>query len=176
MKNPVPTLPTNHFKAGLTEKRRQPGFWLTLESTNATEIVAGSGFDWLLLDMEHTALDVSQVVNHLGAAKGGTAELVVRVPWNDPIIMKRLLDTGVRSFMIPFVGSDTLFSRGEARICLPPSSVNLERQANEALVEMYSANLFIDGKTIAKSSTDRFEVVNPATEEPLGDALPGRSR
>jgi 4-hydroxy-2-oxoheptanedioate aldolase len=123
MKNPVPTLPTNHFKAGLTEKRRQPGFWLTLESANATEIVAGSGFDWRLLDMEHTALDVSQVVNHLGAAKGGTAELVVRVPWNDPIIMKRLLDTGVRSFMIPFVQSAEEARAAVAATRYPPHGI-----------------------------------------------------
>jgi 4-hydroxy-2-oxoheptanedioate aldolase len=103
-------MPTNRFKAGLAQGKRQPGLWLTLESVNATEIVAGSGFDWLLLDMEHTGLDVSQVADHIRAAKGGTAELVVRIPWNDPIVMKRLLDSGVRSFMIPFVQSP-----GEAR-------------------------------------------------------------
>ena len=105
MKNPVATLPANHFKAGLAEKRRQPGLWVTLESANATEVVAGSGFDWLLLDMEHTSLDVSQVADHIRAAKGGTAELVVRVPWNDAVVMERLPDTGLRSFMIPLLQS-----------------------------------------------------------------------
>jgi 4-hydroxy-2-oxoheptanedioate aldolase len=123
MKNPDVTLPANHFKAGLAEKRRQPGLWLTLESTNATEIVAGSGFDWLLLDMEHTSLDVSQVADHIRAAKGGTAELVVRVPWNDPIIMKRLLDTGVRSFMIPFVQSAEEARAAVAATRYPPHGI-----------------------------------------------------
>lgn len=96
------TMPPNQFKARLMQGKRQPGLWLTLESD-----VAGSGYDWLLLDMEHTSLDVSQVADHIRAARGGTAELVVRIPWNEPIVMKRLLDSGVRSFMIPFVQSAT---------------------------------------------------------------------
>jgi 4-hydroxy-2-oxoheptanedioate aldolase len=76
-------LPSNAFKAALAQGKRQPGLWLTLESVNATEVVAGSGYDWLLLDMEHTGLDVSQIADHIRAARGGTAELVVRIPWNE---------------------------------------------------------------------------------------------
>jgi 4-hydroxy-2-oxoheptanedioate aldolase len=123
MNTPAVMLPANHFKAGLAQKRRQAGLWLTLESVNATEIAAGSGFDWLLLDMEHTGLDVSQVADHIRAARGGTAELVVRVPWNDPIIMKRLLDTGVRSFMIPFVQSAEEARAAVAATRYPPHGI-----------------------------------------------------
>jgi 4-hydroxy-2-oxoheptanedioate aldolase len=104
------TLQPNLFKRGLAEGKRQPGLWLTLESPNATEILAGSGYSWMLLDMEHTPVDPSQVSHHLRAARGGTAELVVRIPWNEPVMMKRLLDAGVRSFMVPFVQN-----AGEAR-------------------------------------------------------------
>lgn len=117
------TLPINRFKTGLAQNRRQAGLWLTLESANATEIVAGSGYDWLLLDMEHTSLDVSQVADHIRASKGGTAELVVRVPWNDPIVMKRLLDTGVRSFMIPFVQSAEQARAAVAATRYPPHGI-----------------------------------------------------
>lgn len=97
------TLGPNEFKRALARNQRQVGLWLTLESPNVTEVVAGAGFDWLLLDMEHTCVDPSQVVDHLRAAQGGTAEVVVRIPWNDPVMLKRLLDAGVRSLMIPFV-------------------------------------------------------------------------
>jgi 4-hydroxy-2-oxoheptanedioate aldolase len=102
---PIHTLPRNDFKQRLAEGAKQPGLWLTLESPNATEVVAGSGYDWLLLDMEHTTVDPSQVAAHVGAARGGTAELAVRIPWNDPIIVKRLLDAGVRTLMFPNVQS-----------------------------------------------------------------------
>ena len=117
------TLPPNRFKTGLAEGRRQPGLWLTLESVNATEILAGSGYDWMLLDMEHTPVDPSQIANHIRAARGGTAELIVRVPWNEPIMMKRLLDTGIRSFMIPFVQSADEARAAVAATRYPPHGI-----------------------------------------------------
>ena len=116
-------MPPNQFKARLAQGKRQPGLWLTLESVNATEIVAGSGYDWLLLDMEHTGLDLSQVADHIRAARGGTAELVVRIPWNEPIVMKRLLDSGVRSFMIPFVQSAAEARAAVAATRYPPHGI-----------------------------------------------------
>lgn len=94
----------NTFKRALADRRRQLGFWLSLNSLAATEIAAGLGFDWVLLDMEHSPYDLESVERHLLAARhGGTAEFVVRIPSIDPVLMKRLLDTGVRSFMFPFV-------------------------------------------------------------------------
>src|SRR5450631_4276327 len=112
------TMPPNQFKARLMQGKRQPGLWLTLESD-----VAGSGYDWLLLDIEHTGLDVSQVADHIRAARGGTAELVVRIPWNESIVMKRLLDSGVRSFMIPFVQSATEARAAVAATRYPPHGI-----------------------------------------------------
>src|SRR5450755_565287 len=116
-------MPTNRFKAGLAQGKRQPGLWLTLESVNATEIVAGSGYDWLLLDMEHTGLDVSQVADHIRAARGGTAELVVRIPWNEPIMVKRLLDAGVRTLMFPNVQSAAEARAAGAATRYPPHGI-----------------------------------------------------
>lgn len=117
------TVQPNLFKRGLAEGKRQPGLWLTLESANVTEILAGSGYSWLLLDMEHTPVDASQVAEHLRAARGGTAELVVRIPWNEPIMMKRLLDAGVRSFMVPFVQSAAEARAAVAATRYPPHGI-----------------------------------------------------
>jgi 4-hydroxy-2-oxoheptanedioate aldolase len=97
------SLPHNPLKQALAERRPQIGIWLTLGTTNTTEVLAGSGYDWLLIDMEHTCTDAAQVLELLRAATGGTAEPVVRIPWRDTVLMKRLLDAGVRSFMVPFV-------------------------------------------------------------------------
>ncbi len=117
------TLHPNNFKRALAQGRKQPGLWLSLESPNVTEVVAGAGYDWLLLDMEHTCLDVSQVADHLRAARGGTAELVVRIPWNEPILVKRLLDAGVRSLMVPFVQSADDARRAVAATRYPPHGI-----------------------------------------------------
>src|SRR5690349_5803662 len=63
----------NSLKAALRRGDKQIGLWLTLGSHTATEISARAGFDWLLIDMEHTVSDVADVLGHLRAAVGGTA-------------------------------------------------------------------------------------------------------
>jgi 4-hydroxy-2-oxoheptanedioate aldolase len=120
---PVHKLRENLFKRRLGEGAKQPGLWLTLESANATEILAGAGYDWLLLDMEHTTVDPSQVADHVRAAYGGTAELLVRVPWNEPIMVKRLLDAGVRSLMFPCVQSAAEAKAAVSATRYPPHGI-----------------------------------------------------
>jgi 4-hydroxy-2-oxoheptanedioate aldolase len=115
-------LAENRLKVGMREGRRMPGYWLTLASPTATEIASGSGFEWLLIDMEHTPNDLSEVVEHMrAAAAGGDAEPVVRVPSNDPVIVKRLLDSGVRSLMFPYVQSAQEARRAVAATRYPPN-------------------------------------------------------
>jgi 4-hydroxy-2-oxoheptanedioate aldolase len=99
------SLPPNLFKRNMAAGKRQLGFWLVLESETATEIVAGAGYEWVLLDTEHTSLGPGDVVRHLRAAGAEAAEVVVRTPNHDPALIKRLLDGGVRSFLFPMVNS-----------------------------------------------------------------------
>jgi 4-hydroxy-2-oxoheptanedioate aldolase len=116
-------MPVNRLKRALATKSRQVGCWLTLESTIATEITAGAGFDWLLLDMEHTGLTLAQIGQHVLAAGSGTAELVVRIPSLDPVLTKNLLDGGVRSLMYPFVQSGEQAAQIVAMTRYPPDGV-----------------------------------------------------
>ncbi len=97
--------PRNHLKAKLSANETALGFWLSLNSVALTELAAGAGFDWLLLDAEHTVHNVESIEQHVlaGAHAGTQTELVVRIPSIDPILVKGLIDAGVRSFMFPFV-------------------------------------------------------------------------
>ena len=96
--------PPNHLKLKLRAGEPALGFWLSTNSLVVTELAAAGGWDWLLLDMEHTLLDVENVERHVLAARhDGEVELVVRIPSIDPVLVKRLLDAGVRSIMFPFV-------------------------------------------------------------------------
>ena len=117
------TLARNVFKQGLHDGLKQPGLWLSLESPNATEVVAGSGYTWLMLDLEHSVVDLGDVVHHLRAARGGTAEVMVRVPWNEPVLVKRLLDAGVRTFLFPFVQNAEEARRAVAATRYPPHGI-----------------------------------------------------
>jgi len=113
----------NGFKAGLAAGRPQIGCWLTMASPTVTEVAAGAGFDWLLIDMEHSPNDLNQVVDQLRAANGGTAEPVVRVPWNEPVMVKRLMDQGVRSLMFPYVQSASEARAAVAATRYPPAGM-----------------------------------------------------
>jgi len=117
------TLPPNAFKRALASKQKQVGFWLTLASTTATEIAAGAGFDWLLIDMEHSVNELPDVQDHLRAAVGGTAEAVVRIPWNEPVMVKRMLDAGGRSLMFPYVQTADEARRAVAATRYPPNGI-----------------------------------------------------
>jgi 4-hydroxy-2-oxoheptanedioate aldolase len=116
-------LPENRFKRALGEGKQQIGLWLSLASPTATEVAAGAGFDWLLIDMEHSPNELPDVAHHLRAAEGGTAEPVVRVPWNDAVMVKRLLDIGARSLLFPFVQSAEEARRAVAATRYPPACI-----------------------------------------------------
>lgn len=119
----IDDLPTNNFKRGLKSGVPQIGLWLSMTSPVATEIVAGSGFDWMLIDMEHSANDLTEVAAHLRASVGGSAEPVVRAPWNEPVIVKRLLDIGARTLLFPFVQSADEARRAVAATRYPPKGI-----------------------------------------------------
>jgi 4-hydroxy-2-oxoheptanedioate aldolase len=98
-------LRTNHFKRAILSGTRQIGLWATLGSPTTVEIIAGSGFDWILIDTEHTPNDIETVLAQLRAAAPYPTEAVVRVPWNDMVTIKRYLDIGVQTLLIPYVST-----------------------------------------------------------------------
>ena len=92
----------NTFKQAIRSGHKQIGLWSHLCSPISIEILADCGYDWLLLDMEHSPNDVSEVLAQLQAMKGGTATPIVRPPWNDMVTFKRLLDIGVQNLLVPY--------------------------------------------------------------------------
>lgn len=110
----------NPFKDRLARASRQRGIWCTLGSAFAIEIVAGAGFDWLLIDMEHSPNDPLSVLAQLQAVAGYPVSPVVRIPDNDPIMFKRLLDLGVQNFMVPDVQDAEQARAAVASIRYPP--------------------------------------------------------
>ncbi|CAI1101324.1 TPA: 4-hydroxy-2-oxoheptanedioate aldolase [Serratia marcescens] len=94
---------TNHFKRALQEKRPQIGLWLGLCSSYSAELLAGAGFDWLLIDGEHAPNNVQTVLGQLQAVAPYPSRPVVRPPWNDAVIIKQLLDVGAQTLLIPMI-------------------------------------------------------------------------
>mmetsp|Transcript_107223 Transcript_107223/g.303237 ORF Transcript_107223/g.303237 Transcript_107223/m.303237 type:complete len:322 (+) Transcript_107223:49-1014(+) len=87
-------------------QRRQIGLWTGLRSTLVAEMVSHvSGFDWFVVDMEHGPNDLGDVLLQLQSSQRGRAEPVVRVPWNEPVIVKRVLDIGAQSLIFPWINT-----------------------------------------------------------------------
>src|ERR1700687_590545 len=93
----------NAFKHALAAEKLQIGLWSSLCSNIAAEIIAHSGFDWILLDTEHSPNELPDVVAQLQAMGRGTASAVVRAAWNDTVLIKRILDVGAQSILLPYV-------------------------------------------------------------------------
>jgi 4-hydroxy-2-oxoheptanedioate aldolase len=99
-------VPVNSFKRALKSGKRQIGLWCGLSNHYALEVVAGSGFDWLLLDTEHSPNDLAMVLSQLQAVAPYPTHPVVRVPWNDMVTIKRFLDIGAQTLLIPYVQNE----------------------------------------------------------------------
>src|SRR5690606_604734 len=84
-------LPKNRFKAALQAGKAQIGLWGSIPSNYTAEVVAGAGFDWFLIDTEHSPTDIDVVLRMVQAVAAYPAtEPVVRVPWNDIVATKRV--------------------------------------------------------------------------------------
>ncbi|MDN5987027.1 MAG: 4-hydroxy-2-oxoheptanedioate aldolase [Hafniaceae bacterium] len=93
----------NSFKQALKEGRPQIGLWLGLCSSYSAELLAGAGFDWLLIDGEHAPNNIQTVLTQLQAIAPYPSQPVVRPSWNDAVQIKQLLDIGAQTLLIPMV-------------------------------------------------------------------------
>jgi 4-hydroxy-2-oxoheptanedioate aldolase len=116
-------LPANPFKKAILAGRPQVGLWVSLVSAYSAELVAGAGFDWLLIDGEHSPNDVDTVMAQLQAVAPYPVSAVVRPAWNDKVLMKRYLDVGVQTFLVPYVQNVEEAEAAVAAIRFPPRGV-----------------------------------------------------
>jgi len=96
-------LPRNPFKHALVAGRQQIGLWVSLASPYSAEIVAGAGFDWLVIDTEHSPNEVDTTLAQLQVVAAYPVSPVVRPAWNDKVLIKRHLDIGAQTLLIPYV-------------------------------------------------------------------------
>lgn len=116
-------LPSNRFLASIRSGQPQIGLWLSLASGYATEAVAGAGFDWLLIDTEHSPNDLSSVLTQLQVLAAHPVPPIVRPDWNAPVLVKRLLDIGAPGLLFPMVQSPEEAAQAVAATRYPPHGI-----------------------------------------------------
>ncbi len=113
----------NSFKRNLLAGKRLIGLWSSLGSPITMEVLGLAGFDWLLLDGEHSPNDPLTFVPQLMALKDSASAPVARPSSNDTVELKRLLDIGFYNFLIPFVETPEQARRAVAATRYPPQGV-----------------------------------------------------
>jgi 4-hydroxy-2-oxoheptanedioate aldolase len=116
-------LPVNHFKRALKEGRQQIGLWNSIPGPLVAEALAGCGFDWLVIDTEHAPTDVPDVLAMLQAMAPYPVSPVVRPASNDAVLIKRLLDFGAQTLIIPYVQSAAEARAAVDAIRYPPKGI-----------------------------------------------------
>lgn len=135
-------MPRNAFKAALQAGQRQIGMWSTLPDPAIAELMGGIGYDWFLIDTEHSPLTAVDTLPMMRGAELFGMSAVVRPGWNDPIEIKKMLDLGARSLLIPFVqnGEEAAAAVGACRY--PPAGFRgvsgLSRSSYYGLVDGYA--------------------------------------
>lgn len=106
------SLPRNAFKDALAAGQPQIGLWLATADGYLAEMLAGTGFDWLLIDGEHAPNDLRAVLAQLQAIASAASTLpagvalphpVVRLPSGDPVLVKQFMELGAQTLLVPMV-------------------------------------------------------------------------
>ncbi len=135
-------LPINTFKQRLRADKRQIGLWLGLASPYTAEMAATAGYDWLLLDGEHSPNDLATLLAQLGAIAPYASHPIVRPPVGDPVLIKQYLDIGVQTLLVPMVETAEQATDLVAAMRYPPQGIRgvghvLARAARWGQVEDY---------------------------------------
>jgi 4-hydroxy-2-oxoheptanedioate aldolase len=113
---------TNRFKYALAQ-RQQIGIFSTLGSSVLAELLAGCGFDWILLDTEHSPNDMPEVIAQLQAMSAFDVSVIVRPGWSDMVQVKRFLDAGAQTLLFPCIQSAREAEAAVSYTRYPPAGV-----------------------------------------------------
>lgn len=113
----------NPFTQALKDQDKQVGLWVSLASPFVAEVTAPAGFDWALIDMEHSPNDYFSVLGQLQAFAASNTTAIVRPEWNDAVIVKRLLDLGVPGLLFPMIQTVDEAEKAVASTRYPPHGV-----------------------------------------------------
>jgi 2-keto-3-deoxy-L-rhamnonate aldolase RhmA len=122
----------SNFRSRMQANERLIGLWCSLTSATAVEALSTIPYDWFLLDMEHSPNDLASIIDQLRVLDSSNVAPVVRPPCNDRVIIKRLLDAGVKSFLFPFVQSVEEAVEIVRATRYPPAGVRGVSQAGRA--------------------------------------------
>jgi len=113
----------NTLKRDLKNGKQTFGIWVTIPHNDVAECLSHLAFDWFVFDQEHSPLD-DQLSQQLMQAMGNTTVTpIIRVAWNDPVLIKKALDTGAHGIIVPYVNTRADAERAVGACLYPPRGI-----------------------------------------------------
>ncbi|MFH0865868.1 MAG: aldolase/citrate lyase family protein [Bacteroidota bacterium] len=109
------------LKSKLTRLEKTIGTWLTIPHQSVVEILASAGFEWMVIDMEHAAIDIQTLQNIIGHIQGNGMEALVRVSKNEEIIIKHAMDAGANGIIVPMINTNDDAKKAVGFVKYPPA-------------------------------------------------------
>jgi 4-hydroxy-2-oxoheptanedioate aldolase len=113
----------NKVKASFKEGKTTFGLWNGIANPYVAEICAGAGFDWVVIDAEHAPFDLPSILTNTQAMAAHQSDVIVRPPSDDHVLIKRLLDMGIQTFIIPMVDTEEQAHNLVKAITYPPKGI-----------------------------------------------------
>lgn len=107
----------------LKEGKIAIGTTITIGHPDIAEIIGHTGFDWVMLDTEHAPMNPAILQNLLQAMSFSRAVPIIRVAWNDMVLMKQALDIGAYGLIVPWVNTKEEAARAVQSIKYPPTGL-----------------------------------------------------
>jgi 4-hydroxy-2-oxoheptanedioate aldolase len=144
---------TNPVRAKLKQGHPSIGTWLTLPDPLAARMMASVGFDWLTVELEHTATNLETAATIFAILSTSGSVPLVRVPWNTGENIKRVLDTGAWGIVVPMVNS-----RAEAEAAV--AAARYAPRGNRSIGgQLHAVNFETDPATYYARANDEILVV-----------------
>jgi 2-keto-3-deoxy-L-rhamnonate aldolase RhmA len=142
----------NPFRAALSAGRPLIGIWSMLNSQNAIEGLGWAGFDWLLIDGEHAPISLADTMIHLRTLEATPTVPIVRLPWNDRILLKQFLDAGTRTIMLPYIQSAAEAEDAVDAMHYPP-------RGHRGVAAIHRASRYGFDRTYLKNASDTLYLI-----------------
>ena len=111
---------TSRLKQKLQKKELTVGSWLTIPHRSVVEVFAKSGFEWLVIDLEHSPIGIDQTAELIAHIQGNGMQALVRVTKNEEVIIKRVLDAGADGIVVPMIKSKQEAEKAVSFTYYPP--------------------------------------------------------
>ena len=111
------------LKNKLLEKKLTIGSWISMPHPSVIETMCTAGFDWLTIDMEHTATNLETCFNAIQVIQSKGIDALVRVPQNEEVVIKKVMDSGASGVIVPMIKSVEDAKRAVSYVKYPPSGI-----------------------------------------------------